>query len=232
MKSALPVSAKRFFCPIPPAVPAAIVFLGMVLAALAAPANAVSSMESSERPYPVNDPGVRIVMASAAPDAVSFAPRSRPSSQAGSVTADAGIPRPLAKPKPTPNLPASNSAATRSDRIAAKQVPYPPVPPRRPDGLTGRTAIPSSGPMANTPSASAAAGSTAAATGALPGETSLIGVMETKAGREALLRTGAGQVVKVTYGNMVDGWQVNSIDRDAVRLTRAGETRTLRMISN
>ncbi|HET7410139.1 MAG TPA: hypothetical protein VFJ13_08045 [Paracoccaceae bacterium] len=57
--------------------------------------------------------------------------------------------------------------------------------------------------------------------------TSLIGVLDARSGRQALLRTPAGDFLKVARGDTVEGWRVSAIDRDAVRLTRGGRNRTL-----
>ncbi|HLS18607.1 MAG TPA: hypothetical protein VK090_02270 [Paracoccaceae bacterium] len=123
--------------------------------------------------------------------------------------------------------PAYQPASTRTVSTAAPHMPRP-IP--RPETLARRAAA--SQIQRATLSARTSAGTPGTAHSALPGSTSLLGVLETSAGREALLRTGSGQVVKVTRGNMVEGWQVSSIDRNAIRLTRGSETRTLRMLSN
>lgn len=169
----------------------------------------------------------QIIMAAAAPDAVSGMPRSRPSSEKAE-TPDSGAPTPVAKPAETrKTIPAQQPASTRALSTATPSMPRP-VP--RPETLATRAAS-SQTQRATVPSPAkiAAPGS---AQSALANSTSLLGVLETGAGREALLRTGSGQVVKVKRGNVVEGWQVSSIDRDTIRLTRAGETRTLRILSN
>lgn len=184
------------------------------------------------------------ILASAAPREFSAAPRSRPlletSPRAEAKEPDAAIPRPPAKPSVTRNSATMPSSGTfRAPRAAAPDktsapdktaAPEMPRPVARPKGLASRAAT--FGTPATWKSLPTASSSAIAAPGLQKAGTSLLGVLETSAGREALLRTGSGQVVKVARGHMVEGWRVNSIDRDAIRLTRAGETRTLRMLSN
>jgi hypothetical protein len=61
--------------------------------------------------------------------------------------------------------------------------------------------------------------------------TSLIGVIDAASGREALLRTASGEYLKVARGDNVAGWRVSAIGRDAMRLTRGGESRTLLLVT-
>ena len=61
--------------------------------------------------------------------------------------------------------------------------------------------------------------------------TSLIGVIDAQSGREALLRMPSGDFLKVAAGDTVRGWRVSLIGRDAVRLTRGGESRTLLLVT-
>ena len=62
-------------------------------------------------------------------------------------------------------------------------------------------------------------------------ETSLIGVIDTNAGRSALVRLPDGDFRKVSRGDDLDGWRVSSIGRDRIRLTRQGRNRTLNLVS-
>jgi len=62
--------------------------------------------------------------------------------------------------------------------------------------------------------------------------TMMIGVIESRRGRQALVRTANGDFRRVARGDLVDGWRVRSIDREAMRLTRRGKNRTLLLIGN
>lgn len=62
-------------------------------------------------------------------------------------------------------------------------------------------------------------------------ETSLIGVIDARSGRRALVRMPSGDYRKVAKGDDLDGWRVNSISREAMRLTRRGQNRTLLLVS-
>ena len=62
------------------------------------------------------------------------------------------------------------------------------------------------------------------------GSTNLIGVLDATTGRQALLRTSSGQILKVTRGDAVEGWRVTDIHRDSIRLNKAGQSRTLSLI--
>ena len=61
-------------------------------------------------------------------------------------------------------------------------------------------------------------------------ETSLIGVMDARNGRRALVRLPGGEYLKVTNGDLLNGWRVSSISREAMKLTRQGRQRTLQLI--
>lgn len=61
--------------------------------------------------------------------------------------------------------------------------------------------------------------------------TNLIGVIDANSGRRALVRMPDGKFLKVARGDVLDGWRVNSITREAMRLTRAGQNRTLLLVS-
>ena len=62
-------------------------------------------------------------------------------------------------------------------------------------------------------------------------ETSLIGIIDAKTGREALVRLPNGSFRKVSRGDEIEGWRVSSINREAVRLTRQGQNRTLLLVN-
>ncbi len=75
------------------------------------------------------------------------------------------------------------------------------------------------------------AGSAAGQAGLTLDSTSLIGVIDARTGREALLRMPSGDFRKVTRGDQVAGWRVNAIGQDTMRLTRGGESRTLLLVT-
>ena len=62
-------------------------------------------------------------------------------------------------------------------------------------------------------------------------KTSLIGVIDARSGRQALVRMPSGSFRKVSRGDVIDGWRVSSIGREALRLTRRGQDRTLLLVS-
>ena len=61
--------------------------------------------------------------------------------------------------------------------------------------------------------------------------TALIGIMSLDSGRKALLRLPDGQVRTVAVGDVLDGWRVNAIGVDALRVSRAGADRTLLLVT-
>ena len=62
-------------------------------------------------------------------------------------------------------------------------------------------------------------------------KTSLIGVIDARSGRQALVRMPSGDYRKVGRGDTLDGWRVSSIGREAMKLTRRGQSRTLLLVS-
>lgn len=62
-------------------------------------------------------------------------------------------------------------------------------------------------------------------------QTSLIGIINVSSGREALLRLPNGRFRRVGKGDVLDGWNVSLIGRDALRLTRAGKNHTLLLVT-
>lgn len=69
-------------------------------------------------------------------------------------------------------------------------------------------------------------------TGLSMDETSVIGIIDAKSGRQALVRLADGAFRKVGRGDEIDGWRVSSISREAVRLTRNGQNRTLLLVAD
>ena len=62
-------------------------------------------------------------------------------------------------------------------------------------------------------------------------QTSLIGIFDVQSGRHALVRLPSGTYQKVARGDVLDGWRVNSITREALRLSKQGQNRTLLLVS-
>ncbi|MEM9736505.1 MAG: hypothetical protein AAF908_07865, partial [Pseudomonadota bacterium] len=60
--------------------------------------------------------------------------------------------------------------------------------------------------------------------------TSLIGIINLSTGREALLRLPSGRYRRVGRGDVLDGWRVELIGRDAMQLSRSGERHTLLLV--
>jgi hypothetical protein len=61
--------------------------------------------------------------------------------------------------------------------------------------------------------------------------TALIGILNMNDGRKALLRFANGRYRSVVVGDELDGWRVSIIGKDAMRVTRAGEDRTLLLVN-
>lgn len=61
--------------------------------------------------------------------------------------------------------------------------------------------------------------------------TALIGILNLDNGRKALLRFPNGRYRSVVVGDELDGWRVSIIGVDAIRVTRAGEDRTLLLVN-
>ncbi|MCL5777955.1 hypothetical protein M1105_13280 [Limibaculum sp. FT325] len=61
--------------------------------------------------------------------------------------------------------------------------------------------------------------------------TALIGILDIETGRQALLRLPNGRYERLMLGDSVEGWTVSAIGIDAMRLTRNGEERTLRLVN-
>ncbi|MEM0921769.1 MAG: hypothetical protein AAGI13_01915 [Pseudomonadota bacterium] len=60
--------------------------------------------------------------------------------------------------------------------------------------------------------------------------TSLIGIINVNSGREALVRLPNGRFRRVGRGDVLDGWRVSLIGRDAMRLSRSGKNHTLLLV--
>lgn len=78
-------------------------------------------------------------------------------------------------------------------------------------------------PRAETPAAAAAA------EGGAPEGLVLLGVLLRRGDDRALIRTPAGESLRVTLGDEVAGWRIAGIGEDFVQLRRASQTRMLRV---
>jgi hypothetical protein len=62
-------------------------------------------------------------------------------------------------------------------------------------------------------------------------QTALIGVLNLDGGRKALLRLSDGRYKSVVVGDLVDGWSVSSIGVDAMKVSKSGQDKTLRLVN-
>ena len=67
--------------------------------------------------------------------------------------------------------------------------------------------------------------------GLILNDTSLIGIIDARSGREALVRLPTGNYRRVSRGDKLDGWQVSAISGDSMRLTRNGQRRVLLLVT-
>ncbi|HUF55986.1 MAG TPA: hypothetical protein VMM55_05425 [Thermohalobaculum sp.] len=51
-------------------------------------------------------------------------------------------------------------------------------------------------------------------------------------GRTALMRFPSGEVRRLSIGDEIDGWRVNAIAGDSLRLARGGRERTFVLMGN
>ncbi len=56
-------------------------------------------------------------------------------------------------------------------------------------------------------------------------------MLELETGRKALLRLPDGGYRTLQVGDMIDGWKVSAISREALRVSRDGKAHTLLLIS-
>jgi hypothetical protein len=190
---------------------------------------AVTVLAPEQAPRPAGDPEsaaeaegsgspdtADLAALSAAPRAVPDAPPPRPEPEA-----DAGEPEgegDTAAPEPEADAGEPVSA------LAALAAPSPPVKPEeKARRVASAAALRAYGGDPSPSSVQLAASER----GLDLDSTSLIGVLDAKSGRQALLRTSAGEFVKVARGDSVNGWRVSAINRETIRLTRGGQSRTL-----
>ena len=115
------------------------------------------------------------------------------------------------------------------ERLAALASPEPL---RRPSKLrAAEPQLPKKAKAITTGRSPASVGNAASEHGLELDQTNLIGVIEARNGRRALVRLPDGDFRKVARGDDVNGWRVNSIERAAMRLTRKGQNRTLLLVS-
>lgn len=189
----------------------------VILAASLAPILPVSAAPAmlSGDPLPAPEPEIRLAAdGTAAPETVPVLPAPRPKTEAVSEPAEAA-PEDEAEPASdspvasveAPRPPAKPGGKAREARAAAVQ-----------ETFGGK---PSPGTVRNLASQS----------GLDLDDTNLIGVLDARSGRQALLRMSGGEYLKVGRGDAIDGWRVSAINRDAVRLTRGGRSRTLLLVA-
>lgn len=123
------------------------------------------------------------------------------------------------------------SAEDRLDdsALAAVTAPQPSKRPRTLQRISKTTRVKRLAPILS--SAPTSVRSAAKQSGLALDQTSLIGVIDANSGRKALLRKQDGSFLRVARGDVVDGWRVSDIGRDAMRLTRKGQNRTLLLVS-
>ncbi len=167
----------------------------------------------AERP---EEPQEEILLAAGdmAPLRVPGRPVPRPAASTGASVEDEPV---ETEGSDTPAIePASNS------RLAVASAPRPAARPERASGSKLAHRAGTTPPRV---------GSAASQAGLTLDTTSLIGVIDARSGREALLRLSSGDFRKVTLGDTVAGWRVSAIGQDTMRLTRGGESRTLLLVT-
>ncbi|MEM7508090.1 MAG: hypothetical protein AAF415_15250 [Pseudomonadota bacterium] len=179
--------------------------------------------EASGVPMPVNRPGAE------------------PAAVTKIVVAIEPTPEPAAQPA-TPELPDVAEAAPEAETELglAASLEQSPVPLYRPDRLARQIekavvrVLTTTAPADPTPAPSGPVARSvrqAATEEGLPLErTSLIGIINVNSGREALIRLPNGRFRRVGRGDVLDGWEVSLIGRDALRLSRSGKNHTLLLV--
>ena len=166
--------------------------------------------------------------------ATAIAPTARPERLTRSTPAPNNDPKPdLAEPTRLALAPATNKIErpTIDDSTEAPNIKAP-EPTKRPRALEfaarrmpARTRTPLSVYLPRS------VGDAARRTGLALNKTNLIGVIEAKNGRQALVRLPNGGYRKVGRGDNLDGWRVSAVNRESLRLTRRGEKRTLLLVN-
>lgn len=140
---------------------------------------------------------------------------------------------PVATLTPAPGPTDTAVPETTASRYARASAPLPPTRPLRlratlPTPGTSLTRAPSHLP---TPGSTPVGVQQLATEQGLPtNRTALIGILNLQNGRQALLRLPDGSFERVRTGDVLDGWRVSVIGRDAMRLTKGGEDRTLLLV--
>ncbi|MEM9099993.1 MAG: hypothetical protein AAGC79_15875 [Pseudomonadota bacterium] len=151
----------------------------------------------------------------------------------------APVPTPIPRPdrkavvvlddQPEPSVPKGTEITEPSIGIAEA-----PVPIARPENAAARfaaakTVVPRTSRRAGTNTLSVMR---AAKRKGLPlDRTSLIGVVNIQSGRQALLRMPNGRIHRISRGDVLEGWKVDLIGQDAVRLERGAESHTLILVT-
>lgn len=197
----------------------------------AASAFAPVEMASSPRPRP-EPPAPQPVAEQTADAPRETAPVEAPATEAPSLVAEtAPDPAPALEekiasiapiPVPTPEPPPPSvfaALAAPKPKVRPKNVPVFNVQPQRPARINVTP-----GPKTVRAAASEF--------GLALDQTSLVGIIDARSGRKALVRLPSGDFRKVARGDDIEGWRVNSISREALRLTRRGQNRTLLLITH
>lgn len=161
--------------------------------------------------------------------------------------ANAQAPQDAPLPQPSPQATAGAGAPGR----APLPVPRPGAEPAPPGPASADASAPAAAPRRQIPPASAAAAPeperpaeadarrpSAVAIAPVPPPRSglrgstLIGIFALTTGRTALMRFPSGEVRRLSVGDEIDGWRVDSIASDAIRVTRNGRDRTFLLIGN
>ena len=173
--------------------------------------------EEPSEPAEASDAGE--TEAQTAPAAPVEAETVAPPDEAREAEVEATAPIAEVKPEPDPE-----------ERLAALTSPNPVKRPQRLEAAEPKLSKRKKPVIASKPSPSSIR-SAANERGLVLDETSLIGVIDANSGRRALVRLPDGDFRKVSRGDVLEGWRVSSITREAMRLTRQGQNRTLLLVS-
>ncbi len=189
---------------------------------------------ADQAPGPTGVPGLGAAEASPFPP-----PRPDPTVPAPADLAGipAPPPRPTAEPRapevPAPAATAEPEPEAGSRRLARAVSPVfrAPPPPERPEAEARPRPSPALPPLEEVLRGPRRSVGLAARARGLPlDRTALIGILQLETGRSALVRLPDGAVRRLSRGDDVGGWRVSLIGRDAVRLERSGQSRTLLLV--
>ncbi|MDH3666354.1 MAG: hypothetical protein OEN23_05435 [Paracoccaceae bacterium] len=173
------------------------------------------------------DPEPAPAVATAAPeaDAVGQTPGARTAEARSSVPVTVTGTDPLRGLVPDQAAPQAEEDPDAPTQYASLSAPLPKTRP-------AQRALPKTLPSIALPKISPQSVQEAATDQGLPlDKVTLIGILDLESGRRALLRLPNGRYRSVVLGDVLDGWRVSLIGRDAMRVTRSGEDRTLLLVS-